>query len=65
MKVLVIGGTGFIGSYVVRQLIKMGHKVTVFNRGQTIAELPPDVKWIKGDRLLSSQTDRLLIRLPH
>ncbi len=51
MKVLVIGGTRFIGTHVVRQLIKMGHEVTVFNRGQTIAELPEEVKWIKGDRL--------------
>ncbi len=50
MKVLVIGGTRFIGTHVVRQLIKMGHEVTVFNRGQTIAELPEEVKWLKGDR---------------
>ncbi|MDJ0634092.1 MAG: NAD-dependent epimerase/dehydratase family protein [Xenococcaceae cyanobacterium MO_188.B29] len=50
MKVLVIGGTNFIGPHVVRQLIEMGHEVTVFNRGQTTAELPEEVKWIKGDR---------------
>ena len=50
MKVLVIGGTNFIGPYVVRQLIDMGHEVTVFHRGQTTAELPEAVEWIKGDR---------------
>ena len=50
MKILVIGGTNFIGPCVVRQLLKMGHEVTVFNRGQTQTELPEDVKWIKGDR---------------
>ena len=55
MKVLVIGGTGFIGSHVVRQLIEMRHEVTVFSRGQTIAELPSGVKWIKGDRLNLSE----------
>ena len=50
MKVLVIGGTRFIGTHVVRQLIKMGHEVTVFNRGQTTTELPEAVNWLKGDR---------------
>ncbi|MDJ0593894.1 MAG: NAD-dependent epimerase/dehydratase family protein [Pleurocapsa sp. MO_226.B13] len=50
MKVLVIGGTNFIGPHVVRQLVEMGHEVTVFHRGQTTAELPEEVKWIKGDR---------------
>ena len=50
MKVLVIGGSNFIGPYVVRQLIDMEHKVTVFNRGQTTAQLPSKVHWLKGDR---------------
>jgi nucleoside-diphosphate-sugar epimerase len=50
MKVLVIGGTNFIGPYVVHQLVEMGHEVTVFHRGETKADLPEDVKWIKGDR---------------
>ena len=51
--ILVIGGTGFIGSYVVRQLIKMGYEVTLFHRGETKADLPKEVKWIKGDRQLT------------
>lgn len=50
MKILVIGGTNFIGPSVVRQLCAMGHEVTVFNRGQTHADLPSQVNWIKGDR---------------
>lgn len=50
MKILVIGGTNFIGLNVVRQLVDMRHEVTVFNRGETTADLPKEVKWIEGDR---------------
>jgi nucleoside-diphosphate-sugar epimerase len=50
MKILVIGGTNFIGFNVVLQLIEMGHEVTVFNRGETQTNLPKEVKWIKGNR---------------
>ena len=44
MQVLVIGGTRFIGAHVVRQLIKAGHSVTVYHRGQHEAELPSTVR---------------------
>ncbi len=50
MKVLVIGGTRFIGLSVVRQLVETGNEVTVFHRGRTVAELPDEVKRIEGDR---------------
>jgi nucleoside-diphosphate-sugar epimerase len=50
MKILVIGGTNFIGLNVVLQLIEMGHEVTIFNRNETKADLPREVERIKGDR---------------
>ena len=50
MRVLVIGGTNFIGPPVVRSLVESGHEVTVFHRGRTDNGLPPDVERILGDR---------------
>lgn len=43
MRVLVLGGTNFIGPPVVRRLVDLGHEVAVFHRGQTQAELPGGV----------------------
>src|ERR1700721_3078117 len=42
MKVLVIGGTGFIGPHLVRELSRMGHRVSVFHRGSTQVDLPAE-----------------------
>jgi nucleoside-diphosphate-sugar epimerase len=48
MRVLLIGGGGFIGPAVVRELQRFGHEVTVFHRGKTA--LAPHVREIIGDR---------------
>ena len=53
-KVLVTGGTGFIGSYVVENLVSLGSKVTVFdrmNKGviKNIEYLKNKVKFVSGD----------------
>lgn len=50
MRVLIIGGTAFIGPALVRQLVERGHEVAVFHRGQTRAELPAGVRCFLGDR---------------
>jgi 2'-hydroxyisoflavone reductase len=34
LKILILGGTGFIGPYQVRYALSRGHQVTVFNRGR-------------------------------
>jgi len=48
MKILVLGGTGFIGRPLVRELARMGHEVSVLTRTGT-ADLPAEL--IVGDRL--------------
>jgi len=50
MNILILGGTHLIGPWVIQILLRHGHMLTVFNRGQTKAELPPDVNRIYGDR---------------
>jgi 2'-hydroxyisoflavone reductase len=50
MKMLVIGGTRFLGRTLVETAVKQGHELILFNRGQTNPELFPDVERLKGDR---------------
>lgn len=50
MKILVIGGTGYIGTHAVEELVRRGHEVTVFARGQTPPRLPAEALFIKGNR---------------
>lgn len=57
-KLLILGGTGFIGPYEVRYAISRGDKVTTFNRGKPHGhELPPEVEQLVGDR--NGQLDAL------
>jgi 2'-hydroxyisoflavone reductase len=50
MRLLVLGGTQFLGRHVVEHALGAGHTVTLFNRGQTRPELFPNVEKLKGDR---------------
>lgn len=50
LKVLVLGGTGFIGPALVELALQHGHTVTLFNRGKTNTDLFPDLEKIVGDR---------------
>jgi len=50
MRILVIGGTRFLGRDLVESALARGHEVTLFNRGQTNAELFPSVTKLRGDR---------------
>ena len=50
MHILILGGTLFIGRHVAETLLAAGHRVTVFNRGQTPDALPAAVERLRGDR---------------
>jgi 2'-hydroxyisoflavone reductase len=50
MRILVLGGTSFLGPHVVSRALAAGHTVTLFNRGKTHPELFPGVERIRGDR---------------
>jgi 2'-hydroxyisoflavone reductase len=50
MKLLVLGGTRFLGRAVVEEALARGHELTLFNRGTTNAKLFPEVERLHGDR---------------
>lgn len=50
VRILIIGGTRFVGPYVVWRLCEMGHVPTLFHRGHTHADLPAGVQHVLGDR---------------
>jgi 2'-hydroxyisoflavone reductase len=50
MKLLILGGTVFLGRYLVETALARGHQVTLFNRGQHNPDLYPDVEKLRGDR---------------
>jgi 2'-hydroxyisoflavone reductase len=50
MRILIVGGTSFVGRAVAWSALNAGHDVTVFNRGQTPSDLPESVTRLVGDR---------------
>ncbi|NDI35318.1 SDR family oxidoreductase [Chengkuizengella sediminis] len=50
MKILIIGGTRFIGRYLVSEALTRGHEITLFNRGNHHHEFADDVEHLIGDR---------------
>ncbi|MEO8396727.1 MAG: NAD-dependent epimerase/dehydratase family protein, partial [Chloroflexota bacterium] len=54
MKILVIGGTRFVGRHFVEAALANGHEITLFNRGQSNADLFPNVANIQGDRTIDA-----------
>lgn len=50
MRILILGGTKFLGRHLVDAALGRGHEVTLFNRGKTNPSLFPQVETIIGDR---------------
>jgi 2'-hydroxyisoflavone reductase len=50
LRILILGGTGFIGPHQVRYALSRGHSVTVFNRGRQKQDWPKPVEELLGDR---------------
>jgi nucleoside-diphosphate-sugar epimerase len=64
MRILLIGGNGFIGRFVAAALARQGHALAVFHRGTRAA--PPGVEEIRGDRnQLNASAQELKSFAPH
>lgn len=50
LRVLMLGGTNFVGPHLVRAALARGHEVTLFNRGVTNPHLFPELEKLRGNR---------------
>lgn len=50
LKLLILGGTAYLGPEIVDEALSRGHEMTLFNRGKTRPELFPDLEKLRGDR---------------
>ena len=57
LKILILGGTGFIGPHMVHEALRRGHEISLFNRGRTNRTLFPGLELLVGDR--NNQLDAL------
>ncbi len=56
-KILVLGGTAFLGPAFVEAALAQGHTLTLFNRGKTNPKLFPDVEKLQGQRRRPKQSN--------
>jgi len=50
MDLLILGGTRFLGRHLVEEALGRGHRVTLFNRGESNPGLFPEVEELRGER---------------
>lgn len=59
MRMLVLGGSWFVGRVMVEEAVQRGHAVTVFNRGRSPVVSPARIRRVVGDREVASDVERL------
>jgi 2'-hydroxyisoflavone reductase len=62
-KILILGGTSFVGPAIVERAVERGHTVTLFNRGKTNPHLFPALEKLRGNRF--PELDQGLTALRH
>ncbi len=60
MDILVIGGTRNVGHFLVHELVRAGHHVTIINRGIERDELPAEIERLRADRTDRAQLEKVL-----
>jgi len=50
MKILILGGTKFVGRGIAETLLAAGHSVSTLTRGKSLDELPAEIERLRGDR---------------
>ncbi len=50
MRILILGGTKFLGRAIAEDCLARGHELTMFNRGETSPGLFPEAEQLRGDR---------------
>src|SRR5687768_12240280 len=50
MRLLILGGTRFLGRHLVDAALARGHELTLFTRGQSAPDLYPDLEHLRGNR---------------
>ena len=62
LNILVLGGRGFLGPTIIKELLDAGHRVTILNRGITNPHLFKELPFIKCDRELEDKMGILSVK---
>lgn len=58
LKILILGGTSFLGPHQIAYALERGHEVSIFTRGQTVPKVHPEL-FSKVERLIGDREDNL------